>query len=157
MYVRRKPSRDTGLVVFSRTERSAIFWGQHRTLQFADWRLNQSHLPCSQKHQAELLGKKKKKVFLYLNVDGVLCYFQVVCVPSNGSCSSMCLAWSMFCVDFWALQSTLILLLFLRDVVRGENEPLVQVELKDKEQKCWIVLLSASDSWNKNTRTLLDI
>lgn len=55
---------------------------------------------------------------------------------SNRFCASMCLAWSMFCVAFWAFQSTLILLLFLREVVRGENEPRTQVELEEKGQKC---------------------
>lgn len=95
--------------------------------------------------------------FFYLNEDNVLCYFQVVCISSDRSCSFMGLAGAMFCVDFWALPSTLILLLFRREVVRGRNEPVVQVELKDKEQKCWMALLSGSESWDKNTRAPSDI
>lgn len=61
-----------------------------------------------------------------LNGDSVPGYVQVACSSSNRFCTSKCLAWSLFCVAFWAFQTTLISLLFLR-VVRGENEPHAQV------------------------------
>lgn len=90
------------------------------------------------KHEREFLRKKKKGFFFFknLNVNNVLRYFQVVCSSSNHFCASMCLAWSLFCVAFWAFQSTLILLLFPREFVRGKNEPRMQVELEGKGQKC---------------------
>lgn len=86
-----------------------------------------------------------------LNVDNILGYVQVVCSSSNHFCTSKCLAWSLFCVAFWAFQSTLILLLFLR-VVRGENESGTQVVGKQGTKVPVLSFLSGLDSWNKKAQ-----
>ena len=96
---------------------------------------------------------KKKMTFFSqnLNVDNILGYVQVVCSSSNHFCTSKCLAWSLFCVAFWAFQSTLILLLFLR-VVRGENESRTQVVGKQGTKVPVLSFLSGLDSWNKKAQ-----